>query len=128
VSPSPLPVPDSPSAASTRASWRLAAAVASLVCGILSLLLLGAFVSPFIGVYSAGLLGIWPYPASLACGLIGALLGHLARARQTAPGRRQAAFATAGLVLSYGGILLCVAPYALIYVAQFLGVSSPLMN
>jgi hypothetical protein len=94
-------------------------AVASLIFGILSLLLLGALVSPFLGVYAADVLGIWPYPTGFACGVIGVVLGHLGR--RIAPGSRGAALATAGLVLSYGGTLLFLALNVLIYLALATG-------
>jgi hypothetical protein len=45
------------------------------------------------------------------------VFGHLGRARRAAPRSRHAALATAGLVLSYGGLLLSLAFYALAMLA-----------
>jgi hypothetical protein len=61
------------------------------------------------------LLGVWLDVASLACGVIGVVLGHLAR--RAAPHSGTAALATAGLVLSFGGVLLFLAFYVLAMLA-----------
>lgn len=106
--------PDPPSSGGSQVTvttslWLLVSAVASLICGVLSLLCLGAF--------AAGLLGVWLYVASIACGVIGVVLGHRARARRAATHSGNAALATAGLVLSYGGVLLSLAFYVLVLLA-----------
>jgi len=123
VSPSAPPSSGGPQAVATAAPWLLASAVASLIFGILSLLLISLV---FFGVFAAGRLPVWViesplpvwvYAASVACGVIGAVSGHLAGARPIAPGSRHAALAVAGLVLSYGGILLSVGFFALVHLA-----------
>jgi hypothetical protein len=116
VSPSPPPSPDGPQAAARAQRWLLASAVASVFFGIVSLLLLGAS--------SAGILppGV-SYAPSVACGVVGVVLGHLARARRAAPDRSDAVLATAGLVLSYGGTFLSLALFALIVL--FLALAGP---
>lgn len=103
----------------TTSPWLLASAVASFICGVLSLLCLGAFAAGLHDIWfePAGLLGVWLYVASIACGVIGVVLGHLARARLVAPHSGNARLATAGLVLSYGGILLSLAFYVLVLLA-----------
>jgi hypothetical protein len=116
VSPSSPPLPDGSQAAATSARWWLATAVASLICGILSLLLFGAY---FAGIFTLPegwlfLLG-WFLALSLACGVLGVVLGHLACAGRAALRRGGAVLATAGLVLSYGGTLLPLVSIALIY-------------
>jgi hypothetical protein len=124
---SPLAPPSSssgdPHAGATAAPWLLASAVASLIFGSLSLLLISLY---FFVVFVAGPLPVWVYEgpllvrvyaASVACGVIGAALGHLARARPAAPRSRQAVLAVAGQVLSYGGTVLSVGFLALVYVA-----------
>ena len=114
MSPPPLPPPGHPRAAATAAPWLLAAAVASLSGGILSLVLFGAYVAGVFGVwsYAANPFGVWSYFASVTCGVIGVVFGHLARARRAAPGSRHTTLAMAGLVLSYGGTLLPLALFA----------------
>jgi hypothetical protein len=95
------------------APWRLASAVTSLILGILSLLLFGAYITVIF--FSQGwlfLLG-WFLAIGVACGVMGVVLGHSARARRAALGSRGAMLATAGLVLSYGGTLLPLAFLAL---------------
>jgi hypothetical protein len=123
VSPSPPPSPSSPQAAATAAPWLLAAAVASLICGILSLLFLGACSISFLpsgwSFAPSAAFRLFPFSGitSVACGVIGIVLGHVARTRRAAPGSNDAALATAGLVLSYGGTLLCLALYALLVIS-----------
>jgi hypothetical protein len=107
-------------AAATTSPWRLASAVASLICGALSLLCLGAAVAGLLGVWYdyTGHLGVWLFVAGIASGVIGVVLGHLVRARRAAPHSGHAALATAGLVLSYAGMLLILAFYVvLVFVA-----------
>jgi hypothetical protein len=94
----------------------------SFLLGVASANLLGGW-SFLLGVASANLLGGWSFYLSVACGVIGVVLGHLARARRAAPGNRSTVLATAGLVLSYGGTLLSLALIALIFLA--LDVSGP---
>ncbi len=106
MSQSPLPQPGGPQVVATATPWVLASAVASLIFGILSLLL--------IGPYFAGIVRGLPFAASFVCGAIGVVLGHLARARRAAPGSSDAALATAGLVLSYVGALLSLALFLLL--------------
>jgi hypothetical protein len=134
VSPSAPPSSGGPQAAATAGPWLLASAVASLIFGILSLLLIGLF---FFWVFVAGRLPVWVYEgpllvwvyaASVACGVIGAVLGHLARAHPPAPRSRHAALTVAGLVLSYGGTLLSVGFYVLVYLAFQVFGSDTLMN
>jgi hypothetical protein len=121
VSPSAPPSSRSPqaaSAASAAAPWLLASAVASLIFGVLSLLLIGVFLGiTFSGLSSAGLPLVQCYVASVVCGIMGAVLGHLARTHRDAPRHSNSALAIAGLVLSYGGILVALAFEALVYVA-----------
>jgi hypothetical protein len=71
-------------------------AVVSLLCGLLSLFLIGA--------NSVGILGGMPITASVVCGLTGIVLGHVARSRRGAPDKSDAKFFTAGLVLSYAAL------------------------
>ena len=118
MSPSPAPPPGAPQVAATAVPWLLAAAVASLSGGLLSLFLFGAYVAGVFGVwsYAANPFGVWSYFASVACGGSGVVLGHLARAPRAAPGSRHVALARTGLVLSYGGTLLALSFEALVYV------------
>jgi hypothetical protein len=51
----------------------------------------------------------------MVCGVSGVALGH--RAHRAAPGSSDAALAMAGLLLSYGGIILTLAPTVLIVLA-----------
>jgi hypothetical protein len=99
------PSPGGRHLAAAAAPWWLAASVASVLCGILSLLLIGASTA---GLLPSG----WSFAPSFACGVVGVALGHLAR--RAAPGSSETALATAGLVLSYGGVLLSVALFAVI--------------
>ncbi|HEX8033730.1 MAG TPA: hypothetical protein VF510_07780 [Ktedonobacterales bacterium] len=115
MSQSPPPSPDGPRAAATAVPWLLASAVASVIFGIVSLLLFGASF--------AGILRGVSFAPSFACGVIGVVLGHLARARRAAPGNSDTVLATAGLVLSYGGTILSLALFALIGLA--LGLAGP---
>lgn len=82
--------------------------MANLIFGILSLLLIGA--------YSVGIVCGLPYAASFACGIFGAVLGHVARAqaRRAAADSSTAPLALVGLVLSYVGVFLSVAIFALV--------------
>jgi hypothetical protein len=116
VSSSDLPSSGGFQATVTTSPWLLASAVASLICGGLSLLCLGVFAAALLGVsvYLAALLAAWLPIASIAFGVIGAVLGRVARARRAALGRSGTALATAGLVLSCGGFLLSLALYALL--------------
>ena len=104
----PPTVPRGPQAAAADAQWALAAGVASVMLGILSLLLIGA--------YSVGIVRRLPYAASFACGIVGAVLGHVARAqaRHAAADSSTAPLALVGLVLSYVGVFLSVAIFALV--------------
>jgi hypothetical protein len=95
--------PHSPSNPQTAARARPGVrvmAVVSLLCGILSLLLIGLILA---GLFPSA----WSLAPSLVCGAIGAAFGHLVRrvARRSSDVR----LATAGLVLSYGGALLSIA-------------------
>ena len=116
MSSSDLPSSGGFQTAVTTPPWLLASAVASLICGGLSLLFFGVFAAALLGVsvYLAALLAAWLPIASVACGVIGAVLGRVARARRAALGRSGTALATAGLVLSCGGFLLSLALYALL--------------
>ena len=124
MSSSDLPSSGGFQAAVTTPPWLLASAVASLICGGLSLLFFGVFAAALLGVsvYLAALLAVWLPDAiigwlpiaSFALGVIGAVLGRVARARRAALGRRGTVLATAGLVLSCGGFLLSLAFYALL--------------
>ncbi len=111
----PTPSPDSPPPTATAAPWLLASAVASLICGMLSLLLFGALCAGIFypsGVFFAPNAEDGVVACGVTCGVIGAVLGHLAR--RAALGSRGAVLARAGLVLSYGGTLLPLAFLALI--------------
>jgi hypothetical protein len=108
VPPSPLPLPDGPQSAAT-ALWLLATAVASLLCGILSLLLFGAFLADIFYLQGWFFLLWWFFALGVACGLTGVVLGRVARTRRAALGRCGAMLAEVGLVLSYGGMLLPLA-------------------
>jgi hypothetical protein len=81
-------------------SWARVAAVASLLGGFLSILLISLILA---GLFPSE----WSFVPSLACSAMGAVLGHLAR-RAT---RRSSdtVLATAGLVLSFGAALLSIA-------------------
>jgi hypothetical protein len=116
MSSSDLPSSGGFQAAVTTSPWLLASAVASLICGGLSLLCLGVFAAALLGVsvYLAALLAAWLPIASITFGVIGAVLGRVARARRAALGRSGTALATAGLVLSCGGFVLSLAFYALL--------------
>jgi hypothetical protein len=121
VSSSDLPSSGGFQAAVTTSPWLLASAVASLIFGGLSLLCLGAFAAALLGVsvylaalLATGLLATWLPVASIAFGVIGAVLGRVARARRGALSRSGTALATAGLVLSCGGLLLSLAFYGLL--------------
>ncbi len=114
--PSPLPLPDGPQAAATTAPWLLATAVASLLCGILSLLLFGAYTAVIFSLHGWFFLLGWFFALSVACGVMGVVLGHLARAGRAMLGSSGAVLATAGLVLGYGGTLLPLAFIAVIVV------------
>jgi hypothetical protein len=76
------------------------AAIASLLCGVLGLLLIGLIL---VGFFASE----WSFVPGFGCGALGAALGHLAR-RAT---RRSSddVLVTAGLVLSYGGAILAIA-------------------
>jgi hypothetical protein len=76
---------------------------------MISLLLLGATL--------AGLLHGVSFAPSIACGVLGVVLGHLARARRAAPGSSGVGLATAALMLNYGGIFLPLALFVLIVLA-----------
>lgn len=78
-------------------------AYASLILGILSLVLGGWYAI-------AGLRGL-AFAISLVVGVIGVIIGHLARAqvRRTDAPRSLEYVATAGLVLSYAGAILSLA-------------------
>jgi hypothetical protein len=65
--------------------------------------------------YVVGDLGVWSLAPSMLCGVSGVTLGH--RARRAAPGSSDAVLAMAGLLLSYGGIVLTLAPMVLIVLA-----------
>ena len=123
MSPSPLPLPDGPQTAATTAPWLLAIAVASLLCGILSLLLFGAYLAIVFYLYRWIFLLGWFFALGIACGAMGVMLGHLARARRAALGTRGAVLATASLVLSYGGMLLPLALMA--FIALLFNVAGP---
>lgn len=118
MSPSASPPPSSGGsrAAATTSPWLLASAVASLICGALSLLCLGAAAAGLLGVWYdfTGHVGVWLFIAGIASGVIGVVLGHLARARRAAPHSGHAALATAGLVLSYAGMLLILVFYVVL--------------
>jgi hypothetical protein len=118
VSPSASPPPSSGGsrAAATTSPWLLASAVASLICGVLSLLCLGAAAAGLLGVWYdfTGHVGVWLFIAGIASGVIGVVLGHLARARRAAPHSGHAALATAGLLLSYAGMLLILVFYVVL--------------
>jgi hypothetical protein len=118
VSPSASPPPSSGGsrAAGTTSPWLLASAVASLICGVLSLLCLGAAAAGLLGVWYdfTGHVGVWLFIAGIASGVIGVVLGHLARARRAAPHSGHAALATAGLLLSYAGMLLILVFYVVL--------------
>jgi hypothetical protein len=113
----PPPAPNGPPATATTAPWLLASAIASLICGMLSLLLFGALCAGIFypsGVFFAPNSENGVFAFGLTCGVIGVVLGHLARTRRAALGSRGAMLARAGLVLSYGGTLLPLALLALI--------------
>lgn len=117
MSPSAPPSSGGSQAVVTTSPWLLASAVASLICGLLSLLFDGAFGAGFLpGVLLAPSAVDSVIAGAVTCGAIGVVLGHLARARRAALGSRGAALATAGLVLSYIGALLPLAFFGLIYV------------
>lgn len=82
-------------------------AYASLILGVLSLVL---------GIWYAiaGLRGL-PFAISFVVGVIGVIIGHLARAqvRRTDAPRSLAYVATAGLALSYAGAILSLALFVL---------------
>lgn len=130
MSPSSPPPSSHPQAADIAARWLLAVAVASLSSGLLSLFLFVAYIAGVFGVwsYAANPFGVWSYFASVTSGVIGVMLGHLARARRAAPGSRHAALATTGLALSYGGALLALAFEAVVALVFQLAGPFPLMN
>jgi hypothetical protein len=96
--------PNDPLATGATTPWVLAAA--SILSGILSLLLLG--------VSFTHLLRGWSFAPSIACGVLGVVLGYLARSRSAVLGNRGTVLATDGLVLSYAGTLLPLALFAFI--------------
>lgn len=83
-------------------------AYASLILGILSVALGGWYAI-------AGLRGL-PFAISFVVGVIGIILGHLARAqaRRTGAPRSLAYVATVGLALSYAGAILSLGLFALL--------------
>jgi hypothetical protein len=83
-------------------------AYASLILGILSLVLGGWYAI-------AGPRGL-PFVVSFVVGLIGVVIGHIARAQvRRAGGPRSLAYvATTGLALSYAGAILSLALFALL--------------
>jgi hypothetical protein len=94
-------------------------AYASLILGILSLVLGGWYAI-------AGLHGL-VFAVSFVVGVIGVILGHLARAqvRRTDAPRSIAYVATAGLALSYAGAILSVVLFALLMSTTPAGSPSP---
>jgi Na+/glutamate symporter len=83
-------------------------AYASLILGILSLVLGGWYAI-------AGLRGL-PFVVSFVVGVIGVVIGHLARAQMRRAGapRRLEYVATVGLALSYAGAILSLGLFALL--------------
>jgi len=83
-------------------------AYASLILGILSLVLGGWYAI-------AGLHGL-PFAISFVVGVIGIVVGHLARAqvRRTGASRSLEYVATVGLVLSYAGAILSLVLFVLL--------------
>ena len=114
----PLPRLASPQAAATTSPWLLASAVASLICGVPQPALPRGRCrgSPWTsGFYPTRVtLAYGSSSQALPSGVIGVVLGHLARARRAAPHSGHAALATAGLVLSYAGMLLILAFYVVL--------------
>ena len=116
MSESPPPALSGPRAVTTL-PWLLVSPVASLVCGVLSLLLFC--------VYAAGIFPGASLAASVASGVTGVVLGHHARAaaRHAAPGSASAVLTTTGLILSYVGTLLPLVLFALVTLS--LGLAGP---
>ncbi|HEU4783056.1 MAG TPA: hypothetical protein VFS83_06945 [Ktedonobacterales bacterium] len=87
---------------------RAVLAYASLILGILSVALGGWYAI-------AGLRGL-PYAVSFVVGVIGVVIGHIARAqvRRTGAPRSLAYVATVGLALSYAGAILSLGLFALL--------------
>jgi len=115
----PLPPPGGPQTAARPQRWPLASALASLIFGIFSQVLVGvsfALIGAFFAFrrvdatfrFASSGAYFLPFAASFVCGVIGVALGHLAR-RRAAPDSSDAALAAAGLVFSYMGALVSLA-------------------